>query len=333
MPRPKRTLAEVDTNAEPATAAKKALTGRGKAKGKENEVPETKKAPVAKAATEKPIASKAKKATSKKTKIIEDNSERIPFPIAATMIQNALRAKAASERAKDHETDALISQNAPTAEVADNREEADAESAKATAAAKSNDQPNDGIAFPKSKQSVQPSAPKATTKASVSNHIHTSLLPTDQRSQNAKKAATSSKASSQAKSVAKDENGRVSRRASGKTWICICRPSIEIEKEQRLTKDDEDEDDEVEDEEDDDEDDDDEDVVDTCGGGKECLCFKLADDHPEHKWIVTKKGFELQNEWLNQAEKRCPDNFDMYIFNDFYGYGICEVIENMVILP
>ena len=325
MPRPKRALAEVDTNTEPATAAKKALTGRGKAKGKENEVSVTKKAPVVKAATKKPTASKAKKATSKKTKANEDNSERIPVPIAATMIQNALRAKAAREKAKDNGTDALIFQNAPTAEVADNREEADAESAKAAAAAKSNDQPNDGIAFPKSNKSVQPSAPKVTTKASVR---HTRVLATDQHSQNTKKAATSSKASSKAKSVAKDEDGKVSRRASGKTWICICRPSIEIEKEQRLTGDDEDDDDEVED----DEDDDDEDAVDTCGG-KDCLCFKLADDHPEHKWIVTKKGFELQNEWLNQADKRCPDNFDMYIFNDFYGYGICEVIENMVILP
>lgn len=136
MPRPKRTLAEVDTNAEPATAPKKALTGRGKAKGKENEVPVTKKAPVARAAAKKPTASKAskapvakaaakkpavskaKKATSKTTKVIEDNSERIPVPIAATMIQNALRAKAASEKAKDNETDALVSQNAPTTEVA-----------------------------------------------------------------------------------------------------------------------------------------------------------------------------------------------------------------------
>ena len=94
---------------------------------------------------------------------------------------------------------------------------------------------------------------------------------------------------------------------------------------------DEDKDDENEDKDDEDEDDEDEDN--TCGGAKECLCYKLADDHPEHNWIVTKKGYELMKEWLIQADKRCPDNFDMYIFNDFYGYGICEVIENMVILP
>ena len=139
------------------------------------------------------------------------------------------------------------------------------------------------------------------------------LLLIDKHLQNTKKAATSSKALSKAKSIAKDEDGKVSRRASGRTWICICRPASEIAKEQDL-------------------DSDDEDTVDTCGGGKKCLCFKAADDHPEHKWIVTKKGFELMQEWMDQADKRCPDLFDMYIFNDFYGYEISEVIENMVIL-
>ena len=172
MPRPKRTLAEVDTNAEPATVAKKALTGRGKAKGKENEVPVTKKAPVAKAAAKKSTASKATKAPSKKAKVLV--TDKIPVPIAATMIQNALRAKAASEKAKDNRTDSPVPQIAPTVEVADIGEMADAESAKAVAAAvKSNDKTNDGAALPKSNKSIQPSVPKGTTKASVSNAIHT----------------------------------------------------------------------------------------------------------------------------------------------------------------
>ena len=117
MPRPKRTLAEVDTNVEPAPAAKKALTGRGKAKGKENEVPVTKKAPVAKAAAKKSTASKAKKVPSKKA---IDNTDKIPVPIAANMILNALRAKkAASDKAKDNRTDSPVPQIAPTVEVAD----------------------------------------------------------------------------------------------------------------------------------------------------------------------------------------------------------------------
>ena len=342
MPRPKRALAEVDTNTEPTTAAKKALTGRGKAKGKENEVPVTKKVPVAKAAAKKPTVSKAKKATSKKANDNETNSEvevlvtdKGPVPIAATMTQNALKAKkAASAKAKDSETDSPVSQNAPTVEVAYNGENADAKSAKAAAAAKANDKKNDGMALPKANKSIPLAASKGTTKASVSKDIHTRVLPANQRTQNAEKAATSSKASSKGKSTTKNEDGKVSRRASGKTWICICRPSIEIEKEQGLIEGDGDEDEDDDDEEDeDDEDEDDEDAGNTCGGAKECLCFKLADDHPEHNWIVTKKGYELMKEWLNQADKRCPDNFEMYIFNDFYGYGICEVIENGVILP
>lgn len=194
MPRPKRTLAEVDTNAEPVTTAKKPMTGRGKAKGKENEVPVTKKAPVAKATTKKSIASKAKKATNKKAKDTEPNSEnellvtdttdRIPVPMAATMILNVLRAKkAASEKSKDNETDSAVPQIAPTVEVADVGEKADVESAKAVAAAaQSNDKTNEGIALPKSTKSVPASKSKSATKVRVSNDMITIVLHADQRS-------------------------------------------------------------------------------------------------------------------------------------------------------
>ena len=218
MPRPKRTLAEVDTNAVIAPAAKKPLTGRGKAKGKENEVPVTKKAPVAKAATKTPTASKAKKAkkamgkkandnednsertplplaatmiqnalaakkaASDAAKDNEDNSERIPVPLAATMIQNALAAKkAASEKAKGNETDSPVSQNAPMVDVADNGKRAAAESAgaaAATTAVESNDN-DDGSVIPKSKKPIPPSTSKGTTKASVSYDLHTEVPPAD----------------------------------------------------------------------------------------------------------------------------------------------------------
>ena len=182
MPRAKRTLAEVDTNVEPAPAMKKALTGRDKAKGKENEVPVTKKAPITKAASMKSTASKAKKAPSKKAKdneILSENevpvTDKTPVPLAAAIIQNAPRAKkAASDKAKDNRTDSPVPQIAPTAEVADNGEMTGAESVKAVAAAaKFSGKTNDGIALPKSTKSIQPSAPKGTTKASVSNAIHT----------------------------------------------------------------------------------------------------------------------------------------------------------------
>ena len=181
MPRPKRTLAEVDTNAVTARAAKKPLTGRGKAKGMENEVPVTKNAPVAKAATKKPTTAKAKKAMGKKANDNEDNSERIPVPLAAIMIQNALAAKkAASEKAKGNETDSPVSQNAPMVYVADNGKRAAAESpgAAAATAVESNDN-DDGSVIPKSKKPIPPSTSKGTTKASVSYDLHTEVPPAD----------------------------------------------------------------------------------------------------------------------------------------------------------
>ena len=113
---------------------------------------------------------------------------------------------------------------------------------------------------------------------------------------------------------AKDNDGRVPKDADGKTWICICRPADDVAKELDV-------------------DEDEEAVKDTCDGGKDCMCTKPAADYPEHKWVVTKHGFELMQEWNVQQAKRNQDCFDMHIFNDFNGYGTCEVIENMVRLP
>ena len=62
------------------------------------------------------------------------------------------------------------------------------------------------------------------------------------------------------------------------------------------------------------------------------MCKKLADKHPEHKWIATKAGFELLQKWMEEQEKRDQDNFGMYIYNDFSGYGTMEVMDNMVSL-
>ncbi len=99
--------------------------------------------------------------------------------------------------------------------------------------------------------------------------------------------------------------------ADGKTWICICRPTEEIAEDLGV-------------------DEDDEAVSQACDGGNSCVCKKPADDYPEHQWIVTKKGFELTLEWQTQQAKRDQDYFDMHVFSDWSGYGICEVIENMV---
>lgn len=45
---------------------------------------------------------------------------------------------------------------------------------------------------------------------------------------------------------------------------------------------------------------------------------------------MMRDGWELLQESLDDIQKRCPDNFGMYIYNDFEGYGILEVIENLL---
>ena len=122
--------------------------------------------------------------------------------------------------------------------------------------------------------------------------------------------------------VTKNKDGRVPKDADGATWICICRPQ---------DNDDEDEDDDVESENN---------ATTTtsasktvCDGGQGplCMCRRPADLHPEYDWVMTKRGFEQALHWMHEQGKRCSDNFDLYIFNDYNGYGTQEVMENMLL--
>lgn len=124
-----------------------------------------------------------------------------------------------------------------------------------------------------------------------------------------KKKATSKTITSTA--IPKNKNGRVPQKADGRIWICICRPTEDVAQANEIDEDDEDAIEELQ----------------TCGGGKKCLCKKPADDYPDHRWIMTKKGFEMTLEWQTEQAKRDQDNFDMYIFNDWSGYGVVEVME------
>lgn len=70
----------------------------------------------------------------------------------------------------------------------------------------------------------------------------------------------------------------------------------------------------------------------TCGTtGGVCVCGEpVYKDDTASQYVVTKKGYELTTEWRLQKAKREQDAFGMYIFRDWNGYGICEVMENMV---
>ncbi|KAF8456566.1 hypothetical protein BGX38DRAFT_1161910 [Terfezia claveryi] len=49
---------------------------------------------------------------------------------------------------------------------------------------------------------------------------------------------------------------------------------------------------------------------------------------PASKWFISKLGANRLRDMCEDCMKRCPDAFGMYIFNDFWGYGIIEVMEN-----
>lgn len=55
-----------------------------------------------------------------------------------------------------------------------------------------------------------------------------------------------------------------------------------------------------------------------------------AKDYPGHKWIIMRNSWDLMSERKTTASYCCPDAFDMYIWNDWEGYGLLEIVENFV---
>ena len=55
-----------------------------------------------------------------------------------------------------------------------------------------------------------------------------------------------------------------------------------------------------------------------------------ADDHPQHKLIVTRATNTLVNKYRVEIVKRNQDEFSCHFYNDFTGYGQQEVIENIL---
>ncbi|KAF9881094.1 hypothetical protein CkaCkLH20_01244 [Colletotrichum karsti] len=69
----------------------------------------------------------------------------------------------------------------------------------------------------------------------------------------------------------------------------------------------------------------------SCDGGKTCLCGKLATEHPDAPFVMTRAGFrKLMNQQPN-CQVRDPDSMGMYTYNDHAAYGIMEVLENLIL--
>lgn len=120
-------------------------------------------------------------------------------------------------------------------------------------------------------------------------------------------------------------------RNPGSAWefVCQCRPIADAD----------DDDDEDEDEEDEDEEGEGEGEGEPkkksdrppCDHGKTCLCTKPSAEHPEHPYTLTLGGIQKFSTTAILCSLRDPDAFDMYIYNDFYGYGLQEVIGNLLL--
>jgi hypothetical protein len=59
---------------------------------------------------------------------------------------------------------------------------------------------------------------------------------------------------------------------------------------------------------------------------------KLASDHPEWKWTMMWKSWEYLCDGVREAAYTDPDNFGMYVYNDFHGYGVLSLAERQVCL-
>ncbi|CAI7658626.1 unnamed protein product [Penicillium glandicola] len=56
-----------------------------------------------------------------------------------------------------------------------------------------------------------------------------------------------------------------------------------------------------------------------------------ASEHLGEKWIFTNAGVAKWIATKQGTSVRDPDNFDMYVYNDFFGYAIMELVENLLL--
>jgi hypothetical protein len=120
------------------------------------------------------------------------------------------------------------------------------------------------------------------------------------------------------------------------SYICVCRPPWEDDSNDSDESDDEDSASEDDDDDDDKSEEDGEDGEKSekqppCDGGKTCLCGKPAAEAPDHPWIITHAGLSKFNNTRTMTYLRSPGAFDMDVYNDFEGYGVMEVLENLIL--
>ena len=66
----------------------------------------------------------------------------------------------------------------------------------------------------------------------------------------------------------------------------------------------------------------------------ECAKYnkKPLEKYPTWPWRMSEFAYVAAAEYSTDVEKRDPDSFGMYIYNDFWSYGCVEVLDNIVSL-
>ena len=64
----------------------------------------------------------------------------------------------------------------------------------------------------------------------------------------------------------------------------------------------------------------------------ECAKYnkKPLEKYPTWPWRISEFAYMASAEYSTDVEKRDPDSFGMYIYNDFWSYGCVEVLDNIV---
>ncbi|KAF2829727.1 hypothetical protein CC86DRAFT_367670 [Ophiobolus disseminans] len=61
------------------------------------------------------------------------------------------------------------------------------------------------------------------------------------------------------------------------------------------------------------------------------LILEPATDHPDYKWVMLWEGFKSFLDYRRRSNYCNPDSFGMYIYNDFNGWGLQELMENQLV--
>ncbi|RYP93357.1 hypothetical protein DL770_000546 [Monosporascus sp. CRB-9-2] len=103
-------------------------------------------------------------------------------------------------------------------------------------------------------------------------------------------------------------------------YYCLTRPFFDFENENE----DKDEDEQLDEDEI-------EDRYNELVTSKDSVATKPAADHPDHKWISMWQAWKKYCHLKRHALYTNPDMFGMYIYNDFHGYGIQELVQNTLL--